>query len=98
MDGKEARYRNLNITALAIAGILMLFLLATILLLHGNFTNNQAQAALVAQVYFDGEYRIADGEWHQIEKGKHISSTDGDVMLRGKFHTPEYFVMLKNYI
>ncbi|MBR5295004.1 MAG: histidine kinase [Clostridia bacterium] len=47
--------------------------------------------ALVADVYFDGEYRIADGKWQKIEKGKHISSTEGDVTLRGNFHllTPD---------
>ena len=41
---------------------------------------------MVAHVYFDGEYRIADGEWQEIVKGNHISSTEGDVTLRGNFH------------
>jgi hypothetical protein len=41
---------------------------------------------MVAEVYFDGEYRIADGEWHKIAEGEHISSTKGDVTLRGNFH------------
>ena len=51
----------------------------------------QAESALIAQVYFDGEYRIADGPWQQIVKGKHIPSTEGDVTLRGNFHmlTPD---------
>ena len=51
----------------------------------------QAQPALLAQVYFDGEYRIADGSWQQIVKGEHIPSTKGDVTLRGNFHmlTPD---------
>jgi hypothetical protein len=40
----------------------------------------------VAQVYFDGEYRIADGEWKPIVKGEHIPSTKGDVTLKGNFH------------
>ena len=35
------------------------------------------QPALLAQVYFDGEYRIADGSWQEIGKGKHIPSTKG---------------------
>ena len=63
----------------------MLFL-ALVLLWHGNVTSNQAMPAMVAGVYFDGEYRIADGQWQKIEKGKHISSTEGDVTLRGNFH------------
>ena len=65
------------------AGIL---LLALFLLWHGNATSNQATPALLAQVYFDGEYRIADGPWREIVKGEHISSAKGDVTLRGNFH------------
>ena len=64
---------------------------AVVLLWHGNANSMQATPALVAQVYFDGEYRIADGEWQKIVKGNHISSTEGDVTLRGNFHmlTPD---------
>ena len=67
-------------------GIILLLLFALLLLWHGNATSNQAEPALVAQVYFDGEYRIADGPWQKIVKGNHISSTKGDVTLRGNFH------------
>ena len=74
-----------------IAGVLFLLLSAVVLLWHGNANSMQATPALVAQVYFDGEYRIADGEWQKIVKGNHISSTEGDVTLRGNFHmlTPD---------
>ncbi len=34
---------------------------------------------------FSGEYKVGDGDWKQISSGEHISSTDGDVTLRGKF-------------
>ena len=76
---------------LEIAGVLGLILLAILLLWFGNATSTQAVPAMVAQVYFDGEYRIADGTWQDIEEGKHISSTKGDVTLRGNFHfkTPD---------
>ena len=91
MNEQETKYSFLNLTTLTIAGVLLLLLSAAILLWHGNATSNQAQPALVAQVYFDGEYRIADGEWKKIVKGNHIPSTQGDVTLRGKFHmlTPD---------
>ena len=64
---------------------------AVILFWHGNATSNQAIPALVAQVYFDGDYRIADGEWQKIVEGEHIPATKGDVTLRGNFHmlTPD---------
>ena len=86
MDSKETKFSFINKTTLWIVGIFAVLFLALVLLWHGNATSNQAMPAMVAQVYFDGEYRIADGQWQKIEKGKHISSTEGDVTLRGNFH------------
>ena len=86
MNEQATKGRFLNIKTLTIAGVLLLLLAAVILLLHGNANSMQAMPALVAQVYFDGEYRIADGEWQKIVEGEHISSTEGDVTLRGNFH------------
>ena len=67
-------------------GLLAIILLAVLLLWHGNANSMQATPAMVAGIYFDGEYRIADGQWQKIIKGNHISSTEGDVTLRGNFH------------
>ena len=80
-----------NASYLQAIGIVFILLLVVLLLWHGNATSMQAQPALLAQVYFDGEYRIADGSWQQIVKGEHIPSTKGDVTLRGNFHmlTPD---------
>lgn len=91
MSEKETKPRVFPVRTAAMAGILLLLLLAVMVLWHGNATSNQAMPALVAQVYFDGEYRIADGPWRQIVAGEHISSTAGDVTLRGNFHmlTPD---------
>ena len=86
MSKKETKSQFLKATTLAIVGVLLLVFTAVLLLWHGNATSNQAMPAMVAGVYFDGEYRIADGQWQKIEKGKHISSTEGDVTLRGNFH------------
>ena len=86
MRKKELKSHFLNTTTLTIAGVLLLLFVAIILLWHGNANSMQATPAMVAGVYFDGEYRIADGQWQKIEKGKHISSTKGDVTLRGNFH------------
>ena len=73
------------------AGILLLLSLAVLLLWFNNINNTQAISALVAQVRFYGEYRVGDGQWLQIEEGKHIPATKGDVTLRGNFHmlTPD---------
>ena len=76
---------------LQVIGAIFILLLALALLWRGNATSNQAVPALVAQVYFDGEYRISDGPWQQIVEGEHIPATKGDVTLRGNFHilTPD---------
>ena len=91
MNHKETKRCLFNRVTIQIFGILTVLFFAAVLLWYENYTSYQAELALTAQVYFDGEYRIADGEWHKIVKGKHISSTDGDVTLRGKFHmlTPD---------
>ena len=69
-----------------IAGVALLVLLAVSLLWFNDRNSVQAESAMVADVYFAGEYRIAEGEWQPIEEGKHIPSTQGDVTLRGNFH------------
>ena len=86
MSKNETKPCFFKATALWIVGILVVLFLAVALLWHVNANSMQATPAMVAGVYFDGEYRIADGQWQKIEKGKHISSTEGDVTLRGNFH------------
>ena len=82
----ESKRKAFNISVLKIVGVLLISLLAILLLWQGKSTSVQASNALVAKVYFDGEYRIEDGEWKKIVKGEHIPSTQGDVTLRGNFH------------
>ena len=80
-----------NWSYLRVVGIVFILLFGVLLLWHGNANSMQAQPAMLAQVYFDGEYRIADGPWQEIVEGQHIPSTQGDVTLRGNFHilTPD---------
>ncbi len=86
MDSKEAKLSFVNKTTLWVIGIIVMLFLAVMLLWHENANSMQATPALVAEVYFDGEYRISDGQWQKIVKGNHISSTKGDVTLKGNFH------------
>ena len=91
MPENKNRVCKVNTSCLQVVGIVFILLFVVLLLWHGNATSMQAEPALLAQVYFDGEYRIADGPWQEIVKGEHISSTKGDVTLRGNFHmrTPD---------
>ena len=91
MPEEKNRFYIFKHSQLQVIGAIVILLLALVLLWHGNATSNQAMPALVAQVYFDGEYRIADGPWQPIVEGEHIPATKGDVTLRGNFHmlTPD---------
>ena len=91
MPEEKNRFYIFKHSQLQVIGAMVILLLALVLLWHGNATSNQAMPALVAQVYFDGEYRIADGPWQPIVEGEHIPATKGDVTLRGNFHmlTPD---------
>ena len=85
---KAHKFRYSYLQAIGIA--LILFLVG-LLLWYGNANSYQATGAIMAQVRFEGEYRIADGPWQKIVDGAHIPSTKGDVTLRGNFHmlTPD---------
>ena len=63
---------------LQFVGIFILLLLAVFLLWFNNNRSVQALPALVGSVYFDGEYKIEDGEWH-TEKCKFDIAMNGDV-------------------
>ena len=85
------KFRLVKKKHLLVAGILLLFVLASTLLIVDESEFSQSESALVAQVYFDGEYSVAGGPWQKIVKGEHIPATEGDVTLRGNFHilTPD---------
>ena len=86
MSALKTLLKKMNKTHLQIAGVLMLILIALALLWFVNSTSRQAGEAIMAHVYFDGDYRIGDGDWQPIKEGEHIPSTQGDVTLRGDFH------------
>ena len=86
MKFKAKKLLFINKAMLPILGVLIVFLLAVVLLWHGKKNNMQSIPALVAQVYFDGEYRVGNGPWQKISETEHIPATEGDVILRGNFH------------
>ena len=63
-------------------------LLAIVLCLFvytGRDYGNQAMNALYLSAEFQGEYKIADGDWQPYVKGEHIPADKGDVTLKGDF-------------
>ena len=87
MPSLKNRFHIFKSAYLQAAGIVLLLSLAIVLLWYGNANSSQAANAIVAQVRFQGEYRIGDGPWQKIVEGEHIPATKGDVTLRGNLHT-----------
>ena len=85
------RFSIFQCSYLPVTGILLLILLAALMLWFNTANSTQSISATVAKVRFYGEYRIADGRWHEITEGQHIPATKGNVTLRGNFHmlTPD---------
>ena len=65
------------------AAVLLFFVLCSALLGISILNNSQAEWAIVPDIRLVGEYKIGDSEWKPIVEGEHISSTKGDVMLKG---------------
>ena len=86
MSDLKNRFQIFRKIPLQVIGTVVLFLAAACLLWFNQANSNQALSAMMAQVRFQGEYRIGDGQWQKIIEGEHIPATKGDVTLRGTFH------------
>ena len=84
MVHKKNKFNFLNKTALIVISILIMLLSSVLLFWQGNKNSMQATPAMLAQVYFKGEYRIGDGEWQEIVEGEHIPSTKVLCQIQGE--------------
>ena len=82
----KEKFKKIHKSYFAIAGVLLLLALAVFLLWFNNSTSMQSLSTLRIDVYFEGEYRIADGPWQTYVEGEHIPATKGDVTLRGNLY------------
>lgn len=84
------KFKKLNLFKRPILFVIVAFVLlgavAVALLCTNIAKGGEPATPKFPSVYFEGEYRIGDGEWRPVVKGEHISSTKGDVTLRGSFH------------
>ena len=78
-------------STLFVVSIVVLILYSAIFLLTGSLNSSQAEQPRIADVSFQGEYKIGEGEWRTVTPGEHIPADQGDVTLRGIFlmHNPE---------
>lgn len=89
---KKDILKNKNKTVMLVSlGLVAIILFSLFFLWTGARHSTQATPPIIIGISFEGEYKIGDGEWHKIVKGKHISSTKGDVTLHGTFqmHDPD---------
>ena len=91
MPNTRNRSRILEGPYLQVGGIILLIILAALMMWFNSAGSTQAIGVTAAKIRFYGEYRIGDGQWQEIKEGQHISSTNGDVTLRGNLHmlTPD---------
>ena len=80
------KLKKIKKSHLLIAGVVLLVLLFVSLLWFNDRTSVQAEQTLNIEVYFEGEYRVADGPWMTYVEGEHIPATKGDVTLRGNLY------------
>ena len=79
---KDKKFNRIPWVAIAIAFVAIL---SVVFAAVAQGQSNQATDAIVPDVVFSGEYRIDGGEWKPISDGAHISSTHGNVELKGVF-------------
>ena len=80
------KIKRINKLHLLIAGVLLLILLAAALVWFNHSNSMQSEPTVNIELYFQGEYRVADGEWKTYVPGEHIPATEGDVTLRGNLY------------
>lgn len=86
MSGLKNKFEAFKNPRLQVTVVMILLSFFAMLLWFNKVNNRQAASAIMAKVRFEGQYRIGDGRWQEIDETKHIPSTKGDVTLRGNFH------------
>ena len=75
----------LNKKIFATISVCLLAVIIFFFVYTGRDYGNQAMNAFYLSAQFQGEYKIADGEWKPYVKGEHIPANQGDVTLKGHF-------------
>lgn len=76
------KLKKLPFACIALA---LIVLLSAIFITVSSIKTSQASMALSVKVTFEGDYKIADGEWKSYVRGEKISAMHGDVTFKGKF-------------
>ena len=69
--------------------VIVTMVAAGLLLWVNSHVAIQSQGVVYPKVYFQGEYKIGDGQWQEYQPGMHLSAREADITLRGTLH--KYF-------
>ena len=75
----------LNKKIFATISVCLLAVIIFFFVYTGRDYGNQAMNALYLSAEFQGEYKVADGNFKPYVKGEHIPADKGDVTLKGNF-------------
>ena len=78
-----------NARIIPIVYVVMTIVVAGLLLWVNSHVAIQSMGGIYPKVYFQGEYKIGDGQWQEYRPGVHLSANKGDITLKGTFH--KYF-------
>ena len=81
----ELKKENLKNKIFAFICIFLLAIVLCIFIYSGRNFGNQAMNAMYLSAEFQGEYKVADGDFQPYVKGEHIPADKGDVTLKGNF-------------
>ena len=81
---KSNKENLINKIFIGICISLLAIVLCTFVYTGRNY-GNQAMNAMYLSAEFQGEYKVADGDWQPYVKGEHIPANKGDVTLKGHF-------------
>ena len=88
---KTATFKSMNKNVVLVSlGIIAALVFSLIFLWVGTSNSTQASPPLIVDIFFEGKYKVGNGDWHEIVKGEHISSTKGDVTLHGTFQMYDF--------
>ena len=82
-------YGKLNKNIFTCICISLLVIILFFFVYTGRDYGNQAMTAMYFSAQFQGEYKIADGDWQPYVEGKHIPADKGEVTLKGHFQLYE---------
>lgn len=81
--------KKVNARIIPVICVIVTILAAGLLLWVNSRVAIQSSGVIYPKVYFQGEYKIGDGQWMEYKKGIHLSAKEGDITLRGTLH--KYF-------